>query len=198
VAILGLFGKKQQPVMPAAPPPSSQGFDLPDIPPLEDMDLPPPPAYPHPVPAPKPEIMAAPMPDFTQAAPSSDMFVSDRSFSEPTLSPMPDMQRTSAPEPMRLSAAPERPEVFDRAVERRQIIPKRETKGPFYVKVDDYRAILESTTRIRDDIKDASDLVMRMNELKNEEDKEFEKWRQQLEDIQRKLTYVDKIIFESS
>jgi hypothetical protein len=73
-----------------------------------------------------------------------------------------------------------------------------EPKGPLYVPVEDYKAVLDGTEHVRNNLKEATDVLGRLNELKNEEDREFEKWRGELEDIQRKLTYVDKIIFESS
>jgi hypothetical protein len=36
----------------------------------------------------------------------------------------------------------------------------------------------------------------RLNEIKNIKDKEFEKWRTLLEDMERKAVYIDKTLFE--
>jgi hypothetical protein len=69
--------------------------------------------------------------------------------------------------------------------------------GPLFVKVSDYKAILDCTNVIKSSIKEAENIILRLNELKNEQDKAFEVWRNQLEDVQRKLTYIDKSVFEA-
>lgn len=183
--VLGFFAKFKKSPASMAPlagltsEPSSD-LSLPDIPPIDDMDLPPPPAYPKAAaPAPRPGIPNLP-PSFDVAAPGGF---------EVSLEELTGKGQTTDVQ----SAPGESREEILKKIEHRE-----EPQGPLYVKSDDYRGILEGAARIRDNLKEAADIILRMNELRNEEDKEFEKWRLQLEDIQRKLTYVDKIIFESS
>ncbi len=82
-------------------------------------------------------------------------------------------------------------------VSREEAIHHDLPRGPLFVRMGDYRVILEDVASLKNHINEADNLLVRMNELKNEEDKQFEKWRVQLEDIERKLVYADKILFES-
>jgi hypothetical protein len=143
---------------------------------MEDLDLPPPPAY--------PQAGAEPAP---MSAP--DSFMSDIPTEEPKEEKL-AIKPTVHHKPRR--EGPSRQQVIS------EVEKRPEPKGPLYVPIEDYRAVLEGADHIRSNLKETSDILGRMNELKNEEDREFEKWRGELEDIQRKLTYVDKIIFESS
>jgi len=165
---MGIFAKKQQ----------SSELELPEVPPVEDLDLPPPPQYPQPHPA---ERLAVPEPPFQQTqldkieVPLEHIVVSH--------------------EPANIVT-----KELEGGLTRERILKAIgvPTTAPIFVRVDDYREIIDGTGRIRNNLKEATDIVLRMGELKNEQDKEFERWRLQLEDVQRKLMYVDKVIFESS
>ncbi|MFH1511346.1 MAG: hypothetical protein ABIF10_06650 [Candidatus Woesearchaeota archaeon] len=176
MGLFGLFGKKQpaqqnfSQQVPVAPE-QTGSTELPDIPPIEDLDLPPPPAY--------PESKSIPE---QASSPPSEFFASQTPFE---LGNEPSFEKPAEPEEPKIEVEEFKP-------------PERAPpRGSLFVRVEDYRTMLESTGRIKDNLGESADLVMRLNELKNEEDKEFEKWRMQLEDIQRKLTYIDKVIFEA-
>lgn len=44
---------------------------------------------------------------------------------------------------------------------------------------------------------DAEQFVKRLTDLKNEEERTFDKWRGQLEDVEKKLSYVDQLIAQA-
>jgi hypothetical protein len=67
---------------------------------------------------------------------------------------------------------------------------------PLYVLVDHYKAVIEELSESRNLLKNSEDILFRLNEMKNESDKKYEQWRMQMEDIQRKLIFVDKSLFE--
>ncbi len=104
--------------------------------------------------------------------------------------------------PLEQSSAGEREvRIFDRtiaaeAVEEEQ--PVRETvrasPKPSFVAVEDYKRIINDTNTIRSKLMDAENFVRRLSDLKNEEERAFEKWRTQLEDVEKKLNYVDHLI----
>ncbi len=71
-------------------------------------------------------------------------------------------------------------------------IPKKE----IFLKVDHYKNVLESLNVVKKKINESEKIVERLNEIKNTKDKEFEKWRTLLEDMERKFVYVDKTFFE--
>ena len=66
---------------------------------------------------------------------------------------------------------------------------------PANLSVDDYQQVLGSIGYIRSKLEDAEELIKKLNHLKIAEEKEFESWRSQLEDVQRKLAYVEDVIF---
>lgn len=72
---------------------------------------------------------------------------------------------------------------------------KRIAEG--YVKAESFRDIMENVNEIKKKIKESDDILIRLNEIKNKEDKEFENWNIRFEDIQRKLVYIDKTFFEA-
>lgn len=67
---------------------------------------------------------------------------------------------------------------------------------PVYVKVDEYKEILELINLIKSKIKDAKTTLEDINRLKNEEDAELEIWQSSIEEVERKIDFMDKIMFE--
>ncbi|MBN1386448.1 hypothetical protein JW968_05755 [Candidatus Woesearchaeota archaeon] len=73
---------------------------------------------------------------------------------------------------------------------------RKEISGPVYVRVEAFRKILEDLVVIENDVKQSEAVMIRLNELKNEKDRQFLVWKDELEDIQRKLVFVDNTLFE--
>jgi uncharacterized protein Yka (UPF0111/DUF47 family) len=71
-----------------------------------------------------------------------------------------------------------------------------ERKSQIYVKVDDYKDIIDIMTLIRKRINDARGVLNSVNQLKNEEDSELEQWNSQLEEIEKKIDYLDRSLFD--
>lgn len=69
---------------------------------------------------------------------------------------------------------------------------------PVYVKIDEYKDVLDVMNMIRNKIEDAKETLAKINELKNEEDAELELWHTGLEEVERKIVFVDKTLFEPS
>jgi len=97
--------------------------------------------------------------------------------------------RPAAPKPM-----PRFKPLISPAKEREE--KTEEITGPLFIKQDSYNAIAEGISIIKNKLKESEDLVLNLNSIKNNRDKEFEKWRTSLENIQRKLLYVDKTLYE--
>ena len=115
--------------------------------------------------------------------------------------PLPELP-PALPAPETFTPAGEREvRVFDRtimaeAVEEEQPVREviRATPKPTFVAVEDYKRIINDTNTIRSKLMDAENFVRRLSDLKNEEERAFEKWRTQLEDVEKKLNYVDHLI----
>ncbi len=114
---------------------------------------------------------------------------------------LPELPR-ALPGPTQDSTAGEREvRIFDRtiaaeAVEEEQPVREviRASPKPSFVAVEDYKRIINDTNTIRSKLMDAENFVRRLSDLKNEEERAFEKWRTQLEDVEKKLNYVDHLI----
>jgi len=101
------------------------------------------------------------------------------------------------PSPMVRPAEEEEVKVFDRTItpeepEIKEIV--RPEPKPTFVAIEDYKRVINDTNTIRSKLMDAENFVRRLSDLKNEEERAFEKWRTQLENVEKKLNYVDKLI----
>jgi hypothetical protein len=71
-----------------------------------------------------------------------------------------------------------------------------ERKAPIYVRIDDYKDIVDILTLLRKKISDAKGIIGQINALKNEEDNELDQWNTNLEEIQKKTDYLNRNLFE--
>ena len=67
--------------------------------------------------------------------------------------------------------------------------------GPVFVSVQDYQEILNSVNSIKSKLGEVDDTFHKLTQIKTGQEKELEEWRKSLEDVQRKLTYVDEVLF---
>ncbi|MEK6822283.1 MAG: hypothetical protein AABY13_00515 [Nanoarchaeota archaeon] len=135
----------------------------------ESLTLPPPPAPEAPMPSSEVRIVSE-LPEMSEMqAPQMPQ--------EPMHEEMLMREEAPAPEPMTMPTTPER--------------------EPLFVSVQDYQEVLGSIGYVRNKLGEADELVKKLNSLKVSEEKEFEAWRAQLEDLQRKLAYVEDVIFSA-
>ena len=67
---------------------------------------------------------------------------------------------------------------------------------PVFVKVEDYKDALDVMNMIRLKIEDAKKTLEKIQELKSEEDTELELWHTTLEEVERKVDFIDKTLSE--
>ncbi len=67
---------------------------------------------------------------------------------------------------------------------------------PVFVKIEEYKDVLDVIELIKDKLAQANNLLGRINELKNEEDSELERWKSNLEEIERKIDDIDNSLLE--
>lgn len=73
-----------------------------------------------------------------------------------------------------------------------------ENEMPIFVRIEEYRDVLDVVAMIKNKMEEAKELLHKINELKNEEDRELERWQQGLDAVERRMTYIDKSLFEPS
>jgi predicted nucleic acid-binding Zn-ribbon protein len=74
----------------------------------------------------------------------------------------------------------------------------KNVSGPLFVDIEAFRTMLSDIDTIKNDIKSSESALQHLDELKNSKDREMERWRGQLENIQSKINYVDKVLFKEA
>ena len=72
----------------------------------------------------------------------------------------------------------------------------KRTEAPVFVKIEDYKDILDVLELIKDRLGEAKRTLADINELKNDEDAELELWSSTLNEIENKLDDIDRSLFE--
>ena len=99
-------------------------------------------------------------------------------------------------------AAPEEsPDEFgipERRQERPMFEPveRRSIEKPVFVKIEQYREALDNIEAIKTKVREAEELLSRLDQLRSQEDKELQNWHDNVARIKDKLLSVDKKLFE--
>ena len=74
----------------------------------------------------------------------------------------------------------------------------REQKSgmPVFVKVDEYKEILDVLEMIKSKVKEIRAALGDINSLRNEEDAELATWNKTINEIEKKIDGIDRIMFE--
>ena len=74
----------------------------------------------------------------------------------------------------------------------------REQKAgaPVFVKVDDYKEILDVLEMIKTRVNEIKQNLSNLKSLRNEEDAELAVWNNAVNEIEKKIEGIDKIMFE--
>ena len=78
--------------------------------------------------------------------------------------------------------------------EKREFREIRSSKA-IYVRVDEFKTILGSINLVRSDLRKSEETLIKLENIKNTKDKSFDKFRNSLDDLQKKLIFIDKTIF---
>ncbi len=65
-----------------------------------------------------------------------------------------------------------------------------------FIKIEEYNDILDLIALINGKVKEARVILGKINELKNQEDNELSAWKNSLDEVERKLKYIDQSLFE--
>ena len=71
-----------------------------------------------------------------------------------------------------------------------------EKKAPVYVKVEEYKDIMDIMTLMREKLRQSKFLLDKIAELKGQEDAELSTWAKELEDVESRVSAIDKTLFE--
>jgi len=71
-------------------------------------------------------------------------------------------------------------------------------KAPVFVKIEEYKDIVDIMTLIREKLRQAKFLLDKIAELKAQEDSELSTWAKELEDVESRMSSIDKALLEPS
>ncbi|MBI2652249.1 hypothetical protein HYX00_02180 [Candidatus Woesearchaeota archaeon] len=81
------------------------------------------------------------------------------------------------------------------AQEKRSLRERTSVKT-IYVRIDKFKATLGSINLVRSDLRKAEEASIKLENIKSAKDKSFDKVRYLLDDLQKKLIFVDKTLFK--
>jgi hypothetical protein len=73
-----------------------------------------------------------------------------------------------------------------------------ETRAPVFVKIDEYKDIMDIMTLMREKLRQAKFLLDKIAELKAQEDSELSTWAKELEEVESRVASIDKTLLEPS
>ena len=77
-----------------------------------------------------------------------------------------------------------------------RVIDMNQRGAPVFVKVDSYKEIIDVLGMIKDKVKEIHETLGSIESLKHEEDAEIEAWRRTVNEIEKKIEGIDKMMFE--
>ena len=73
---------------------------------------------------------------------------------------------------------------------------KERLGAPVFVKVDEYKEILDVLDMVKGKISEIRETLSGINELRSEEDSEVSMWNGTIDDIEKKIEEIDRMMFE--
>lgn len=80
--------------------------------------------------------------------------------------------------------------------EEKALISHKDASGKTYIRMDRFRSILMDINDVKNDIKNASASLEKMQGIDKNKEIEFEKWKANMNDLQKKIIFVDKTLFK--
>ena len=80
--------------------------------------------------------------------------------------------------------------------EERSVLSHKGSKGPIYVRVERFRGIIADAGIIRNNLKMADEVIVKLNEIDENRNKVFDKWHNIMTDMQKKFVFIDKTLFK--
>lgn len=67
---------------------------------------------------------------------------------------------------------------------------------PVFIKIDEYEDVLNVVKTIRRKLDEAKETLLKINDLKNEEDHQIELWQTTLSEVEKKVDFIDHSLNE--
>ncbi len=81
--------------------------------------------------------------------------------------------------------------------EEKKVLERRhDVKRPLFIKLERYKETLRDMNVIRSDLKKSDEILENIIKSKEDKEKQFDKWNESMKDMQKKLIFMEKILFE--
>lgn len=68
--------------------------------------------------------------------------------------------------------------------------------APVFVKIDEYRDVLDILSLLKEKISEANGLLDEITDVKAKEDSEIENWQATIDEVENKISLIDKTLVE--
>jgi len=68
---------------------------------------------------------------------------------------------------------------------------------PVFVKINDYKDVLNVVDVMKQKLKETTQTLNKIKDLKAEEDRELQEWEKNVTEISRRLAFIDSAFFEN-
>ena len=114
----------------------------------------------------------------------------------PLQSPVMDIEEPEeAPEESEHEAEPKSPD-YQKAAKRYLFPERRHARQQTFVKVDRFKTVLDNISMIRSDLRKSEEALLKLENMKGSKDRSYDKFKSSLDDLQKKLIFIDKTLFK--
>ena len=161
---------------------TSIGEEIPPPPPLDEEGL-------QPFPGPEEREELPPLPEMPE-------FEEEFAEEEAKLQELTQLPRKAEAPASRSPPLPPRAEVSQKPLAPPQPRIDVQEAVPIFVRANQFKDILKGINVVKVNLKKSDDVLLRLDDLENSKEREFTKWRSEMEDIQNKIMFIDKILFK--
>ena len=69
-------------------------------------------------------------------------------------------------------------------------------KAHVFIKIDEYKDTMDIINLIKQKVKQSRAILYKINELNNQEDSELNDWKESLDEVEKRIEYIDKVLLE--
>ena len=133
---------------------------------------------------------------------------SPSAYPAPARAPMtePSIPQPMTSRPMPVSEAPEEEQPMPSNIypkmgrrlfaQEKRLLRERPNVRTIYVRIDDFKSTLGSISMARGDLKKSEEALAKLENIKSAKDKSLDRAKNLLDDLQKKLIFVDKTLFK--
>jgi tetrahydromethanopterin S-methyltransferase subunit G len=65
-----------------------------------------------------------------------------------------------------------------------------------FIKIEEYKDTMDIINLIKQKVKQSRSILYKINELNNKEDAELEEWKSSLDEVDKRIEFIDRVLLE--